>query len=472
MATTDIKKVVILGGGAAGLLIAMKLGPEKKKHGIDVTLVDCKVETRHLEIKRYTNENACILLCYSHFSNIHRALSLYCTSQLMINFKSTSTESQQIIHHFYPIMESTLCLEWWMISMSKRVRVYIQCIMHRADIYRFLCTTLLVPVILKGGQELTYDIAAICTGSFYHDPWKIPCQDNNEDATNEPHLMQLSNRLDYLREKRDQYKAAQSILCIGAGPVGVEVATEIACRAPQKQVTLVSATDAVLSGGSLGDGAKRVLDRLDSVKLILGEKAQPNQDQPMIFKTSETHQEIHCDLAYTCTGIRPNTRFLEKSHASWLDDKKHVRVDPFFQVERDAGDGNIFAIGDVNNMDEPKLFFTAHMQAVHFARNVKNLFRGAAVQPYCGCQISMVVSLGPSHAIGSISGIVLNGWPLGLHKGSKLAALAKHVIERISMNDFNTKETANDLIYHTHEKGHLFQKLITAIIRRSHSTSD
>lgn len=42
-ARTDIKKVVILGGGAAGLLIAMKLGPEKKKHGIDVTLVDCKV---------------------------------------------------------------------------------------------------------------------------------------------------------------------------------------------------------------------------------------------------------------------------------------------------------------------------------------------------------------------------------------------------------------------------------------------
>ncbi|KAJ8651827.1 hypothetical protein O0I10_012591 [Lichtheimia ornata] len=424
MATTDIKKVVILGGGAAGLLIAMKLGPEKKKHGIDVTLVDCK----------------------SFFE--------YTPSLISVLYEPTDDQFQKHFHRItadYPSFLSNYGVNF-VLGMVDDINEQ--------------------TVILKGGQELTYDIAAICTGSFYHDPWKIPCQDNNEDATNEPHLMQLSNRLDYLREKRDQYKAAQSILCIGAGPVGVEVATEIACRAPQKQVTLVSATDAVLSGGSLGDGAKRVLDRLDSVKLILGEKAQPNQDQPMIFKTSETHQEIHCDLAYTCTGIRPNTRFLEKSHASWLDDKKHVRVDPFFQVERDAGDGNIFAIGDVNNMDEPKLFFTAHMQAVHFARNVKNLFRGAAVQPYCGCQISMVVSLGPSHAIGSISGIVLNGWPLGLHKGSKLAALAKHVIERISMNDFNTKETANDLIYHTHEKGHLFQKLITAIIRRSHSTSD
>lgn len=332
-------------------------------------------------------------------------------------------------------------------------------------------------VILKDGQALPYDIAAICTGSFYHDPWKIPCQDNNDDTTSEPHLMQWTNRLDYLKEKRDQYKEAQSILCIGAGPVGVEVATEIACRTPHKQVTLVSATDAVLGGGTLGEGAKRVLDRLGSVRLILGEKAQPvdqedEQSTSTSFKTSETHQEIHCDLAYTCTGIRPNTQFLEKSHADWLDDKKNIRVDPFFQVERETGDGNIFAIGDVNNIDESKLFFTAHMQAIHFARNVKNLFKGAAVQPYHGCQISMVVSLGPSHAIGSISGIILNGWPLGLDKGSKLAALAKHMIERISMNDYNTKETANDLIYHMHEKGHLFQKLITAIIRRQSNTSD
>ena len=346
--------------------------------------------------------------------------------------------------------------------------------MLRTFIYSIVLMQLM-PVILKGGQELTYDIAAICTGSFYHEPWKIPCQDNN-DATQEPHLMQWTNRLDYLREKRDQYKAAQSILCIGAGPVGVEVATEIACRAPQKQVTLVSATDTVLGGGSLGDGAKRVLQRLDSVNLILGEKAQPvhQDDNNTTFQTYETHREIHCDLAYTCTGIRPNTQFLEESHAHWLDDRKHIRVDPYFQVERESGNGNIFAIGDVNNMDEPKLFFTAHMQAVHFARNVKNLFRGATVQPYCGCQLSMVVSLGPSHAIGSISGIVLNGWPLGLHKGSKLAALAKHMIERISMNDFNTKGIANDLIYYTHEKGHLFQKLITTIIRRSsnNSTSD
>lgn len=125
MATTDVKKVVILGGGAAGLLIAMKLGPEKKKHGIDVTLVDCKVETRHLEIKRYAKENGCIMLYCSHFSNIHRALSLYYMSQQMINFKSTFTESQQIIHPFYPTMKSILCLGWWMISLSKQVRVYI-----------------------------------------------------------------------------------------------------------------------------------------------------------------------------------------------------------------------------------------------------------------------------------------------------------------------------------------------------------
>lgn len=407
----------------------MKLGPEKKKHGIDVTLVDCK----------------------SFFE--------YTPALISVLYEPTDDQFQK---HF-----KRITADYVTFLSSYGVNFVLGMV---DDINE-------QTVILKDGQVLPYDIAAICTGSFYHDPWKIPCQDNNDDTTSEPHLMQWTNRLDYLKEKRDQYKEAQSILCIGAGPVGVEVATEIACRTPHKQVTLVSATDTVLGGGTLGEGAKRVLDRLDSVRLILGEKAQPvdqedEQSTSTTFKTSETHQEIHCDLAYTCTGIRPNTQFLEKSHADWLDDKKNIRVDPFFQVERETGDGNIFAIGDVNNIDEPKLFFTAHMQAIHFARNVKNLFKGAAVQPYHGCQISMVVSLGPSHAIGSISGIILNGWPLGLDKGSKLAALAKHMIERISMNDYNTKETANDLIYHMHEKGHLFQKLITAIIRRQSNTSD
>lgn len=41
--TQSKKKLLILGGGAAGLLTAMKAGPAQDELGLEITLVDCKV---------------------------------------------------------------------------------------------------------------------------------------------------------------------------------------------------------------------------------------------------------------------------------------------------------------------------------------------------------------------------------------------------------------------------------------------
>lgn len=41
------KRLIIIGGGAAGLLIAMKLAPDKEKLGLDITLIDCKVRSSY-----------------------------------------------------------------------------------------------------------------------------------------------------------------------------------------------------------------------------------------------------------------------------------------------------------------------------------------------------------------------------------------------------------------------------------------
>ena len=39
----DKTNFIILGGGAAGILLAMKLAKERQKMGIHITLIDCKV---------------------------------------------------------------------------------------------------------------------------------------------------------------------------------------------------------------------------------------------------------------------------------------------------------------------------------------------------------------------------------------------------------------------------------------------
>jgi len=141
----------------------------------------------------------------------------------------------------------------------------------------------------------------------------------------------------------------------------------------------------------------------------------------------------------------------------WIknDDKKQVVVDDTLKVR---GTTNIFAVGDVNSVQEPKMFYTAHIQAVHFVKNMrrilKNITRDELLVPYQGAKINMVVSMGPSHAVGHVSGINLTGWPLGTKHGSRVAAVTKYFIERITMNDLGLKIPVNNLLYYTQEKGY------------------
>lgn len=308
-------------------------------------------------------------------------------------------------------------------------------------------------ILSQDGGEIRFDMAVICSGSSYHDPWKISCENGT---------ITWLDRLHYLRSQRDQYKSSKSILCIGGGPVAVEVAAEIAYRAPSKDITLVNASDVVLEGtpGKMSHSAQNVLKNLNTLRLISGERAEPKGDNGKgspVYVTDKTQTTVTGDLAYLCTGIKPNTWFCPDE---WLDEKRQIQVDNCFRVEAVAG-GHIFALGDANNIKEPNLFFTAHMQAVHF---VKNLHRKCQTPvPYHGSQLSMVISLGPSYAVGSISGFSLTGWPLTTKKGSKIASLIKHIIERITMDDFHSKILVNDILYYMHENNHLPQRALRSL---------
>lgn len=375
------KKLVILGGGAAGVLIAMKLADAP----IDITLVDNKT------FYEYT-PGLCSVLYEAteekftkHYKDITFELGPY-LAKINVKFVQGKVEA---------IEENT-------------VRV-------------------------SGEESLHFDYLVICTGSSYADPWKTH---NNDD---------INSRLDYLAEQRRRYKAAQNILCIGGGPVGVELVTEIAYRAPEKRVTLVDNQPTVLSSApnGLGDHAQRIIHALPSAHSILNETA--SEKESGVYETNKSHTEIKTDLVYNCIGVTPNSEFLKESHPEWLNDKKQVIVDAELRVT-----DNIFAIGDVNSVNEPKMFYTAHMQAVHFVKNMKLLLKNgsnAHLHPYKHSKPNMIISMGPSYGVGLVSGITLTGWPLGLKKGSRIAAFSKYMIERITMNDFNLKVPVNDVLY-------------------------
>lgn len=295
-------------------------------------------------------------------------------------------------------------------------------------------------------QELgiDYDYLVICTGSSYADPWK---------TQNEGCIIDAGTRLNFLSEQRDKYKQAKNILCIGGGPVGVEIATEISYRTPEKHITLVDSHKTVLSNApkNLGEHAQRIINSRKSITSILNQRiSKKEEDQSginskkssMIYKTDQTNTEIKSDLVYNCIGVKPNSSFLEENHAEWLNEKKQIKVDSILRVAN-----NIFAIGDVNSVNEAKMFYTAHMQAISFVHNMIRIIKNENLIPYHLSKENMIVSMGPHYGIGIISGIKLTGWPLGLNKGSQIASFSKYAIERITMNDFNLKLTVNELLY-------------------------
>ncbi|KAF7723474.1 Apoptosis-inducing factor 2, partial [Apophysomyces ossiformis] len=303
-------------------------------------------------------------------------------------------------------------------------------------------------VILHDGREIAYGYCVICTGSSYKVPWKVSCES----------ITSLEERFEYLQSQRELYKQAKNILCIGAGAVGVEVASEICSRDPSKRVTLINSGSVALASapGNLGASAQIILSNIPSLSLISNELALSNDGKH--YQTNKSKTVITADLVYQCVGITPNTEFLHQTHPQWLNEKKFIKVDNFLKASDE-----VFAIGDVNGSDDPKMFFNAHMQAVHTARNIQRILKGHKPIPYKGSRPAMVVSLGPNHAVGYVAGISLTGWPFNRRQGSKLASISKGMIERITMDDLYLEKPTNRVLYYTHEKGQLIPQILAKI---------
>jgi NADH dehydrogenase FAD-containing subunit len=81
-------------------------------------------------------------------------------------------------------------------------------------------------VVLEDGQRLKFDYLVLATGSSYPFPAKMASDKVTEAET-------------AVRIVNERIEQAKSILLIGAGPVGIELAGEIASLYPGKPITLM-----------------------------------------------------------------------------------------------------------------------------------------------------------------------------------------------------------------------------------------
>ncbi|OZJ01813.1 hypothetical protein BZG36_05164 [Bifiguratus adelaidae] len=389
----DQPHLVVIGGGAAGLLILRQLSHSPPVPNLKLTLID------------------------------HKAFFEYTPSLIAVLF---AKEEEDVDRHYHTI-----------------TRDYED--VARAWKFEFIGAS--VEHIDQGGVRVKGQSEPICfthlviaVGSLWAEPWSLPSSSN---------LLSRQERLADLRRHRQRYLEASSVLCVGGGPLSVEIGGEILTARPQTEVTIVSSSKHLLSEvpAKVGEAAKSILCRKNA-KVIVGEKAR--EVSSGVYETSESKERLVADLVYLGQGSRPNTAFLSNSplFAHQLTDKGNIRVDDHLRLHDHP---NIYAIGDCNSVSEPKMFYTAHMQAIYFLQAFTSQLRNEEAPAYQGVLTSQIVSLGPSRGVAYTVGLSMTGYPF--KEGSKLASVAKWAVERMSMDVASTKGLGNRALYAIQHRG-------------------
>ncbi|KAE8037350.1 hypothetical protein FH972_009943 [Carpinus fangiana] len=244
------------------------------------------------------------------------------------------------------------------------------------------------------GQLIPYDFLVIATGHTYPVPER------------------RTERLNQFKAENQKINSAGSILIVGGGPTGVELAGEIAVDFPDKKVTLVHNGSRLLE--FIGPkAANKTLHWLASkkVEVILEQRVNLDSvsEESKTYHTSEG-EIINADCYFLCTGTPPGSAWLKETVLKKnLDSRGSLMVDENLRVK---GRKNIFAIGDITDIPEIKQGFLAQKHAAVAAKNLKLLMTGgneSKMAIYKRGSAIAIVSLGRKDAVAQFPFTTISG---------------------------------------------------------------
>ncbi|KAI1201165.1 hypothetical protein F5X97DRAFT_46327 [Nemania serpens] len=215
------------------------------------------------------------------------------------------------------------------------------------------------------GEVIGYDILVMATGSGVDKG--LPSRVNAADKRQGMELMQ---------GMQQRIKSASTVVVVGGGAAGVEIATDAQNLYPNKKIILVHSREAVMN--RFGQGLqKTALEGLQSlgVEVILQDRLIQDAVKPgMILLKSG--REIQCDLVVDCTGQRPSSSIISELSPASISPSGHLRVKPTLQLA-DEKLPNVYACGDVADTKTPNPNARSAMrQASVVAENILSIVTG------------------------------------------------------------------------------------------------
>ncbi|CAN6562157.1 unnamed protein product [Malus baccata var. baccata] len=258
-------------------------------------------------------------------------------------------------------------------------------------------------VLTTDGRLLVYDYLVVATG--------------HKDSVPKTRVARLSQ----YQAEFEKINSAESILIVGGGPTGVELAGEIAIDFPEKKVTLVHRGSRLLEFIGL-KASQKALDWLISknVEVVLNESVNLNNVSDGFIQTS-SGEVIAADCHFVCTAKPMGSSWLRESILqNDLDMQGRLMVDRNMRVR---GHKNIFAVGDITDVKEIKQGYLAQRHAEVTAENLKLLLSGrneskmATYKP--GLEMALV-SLGRKEGIAQFPLVTISGCIPGMIKSGDL----------------------------------------------------
>ncbi len=246
-----------------------------------------------------------------------------------------------------------------------------------------------------GNKKIKFDYLVISSGSKYSFPFK------EHDAL-------VANRGESLRNHFSELEKSKSILIIGGGLSGVELAGEIVEKYPKKRLVIAHAAQRLIERQpeKASRYAKEFLKRR-GVKvifneLIKGSKKVGSEDEYFTNKGTK----IKADISFLCVGITPNSDFMKKSFPKLVNERGYIATNEFLQLK---GFKNIFVGGDVTDIKEEKTAQVSLEHANIIINNLNNLESNKKLKKYNHKTRAMILSLGNYIGILTYKNFVLTG---------------------------------------------------------------
>jgi NADH dehydrogenase FAD-containing subunit len=246
-------------------------------------------------------------------------------------------------------------------------------------------------VRLSNGTLLEADVIVAATGSTYAQPFK-PAAGRS-----------VAEFLDASRSAHRDALGAETVTIAGAGPIGIELAGEIAAAYPDKRVRLVSRGGTLLPTypKKLGASLARQIEAM-GVELALGETVSglDGFDSPRLDTSGR-------EILFPVIGARPAPPPIPGLS---LSASGRAVVDAHLRAE---GHRSVFVVGDAAQTGDPMTIYYAYRQAAWMRKTLKAIVAGrdlAGLRAYAPAVAPVLFApLGPQAGAGVLP-VTRAGW--------------------------------------------------------------